>query len=142
MGMFSWITQDTKRSIPNIYSGKKMFTVIMLDNKGNKWTEDQYDGYGVFGGKDFYELVAEMNGVVERDKVQLQGEEYTDYMRDKGIDLCFKDNPSGDNTPGVLYPNLVESKNWEWKSQGPKSCDYQGYFYPEFEDLDDEVFWK
>jgi len=74
--------------------------------------------------------------VVERDKVQLQGQEYTEYMRNEGIDLVFKDNPSGDNTSGVLYPNLVESESWTWRDEGPVSCEYQGYFYPEYEDDD------
>jgi hypothetical protein len=28
----------------------------MIDDKGNIWEEKEYDGYGVFGGKDYYEL--------------------------------------------------------------------------------------
>ena len=74
MGFFSWKTQDTDRSIANNYSTRKTFTVVMIDNKGNKWVEQSYEGYGVFGNKDYYELLAEMNGVVERDKVELQGD--------------------------------------------------------------------
>ena len=35
----------------------------MLDNKGNVWTEDNYEGYGVFGGKDYYELLAELQSL-------------------------------------------------------------------------------
>lgn len=121
MGFFSWITQDTGRSICNTYSDRPTFKVIMLDNKGNKYVEENYEGYGVFGGKDFYELLAEMNGL---------------STRDDGIDLCFMDNPSGDNTPGVLYPNLVESEDWEWCNFGPVSCSDQGYFYSNHEDED------
>jgi hypothetical protein len=140
MGFFSWITQDTGQSICNTYSSKKPFKVIMLDNKGNKYVEEGYDGYGVFGGKDFFELLAEMNGVVERDKVQLQGQEYTEYMRNEGIDLVFKDNPSGDNTSGVLYPNLVESETWTWKNEELSSCPYQGYFYSDEDEDEDDWF--
>lgn len=33
----------------------------MTDDKGNKWTDDHYEGYGRFDGKDYYVLVAEMN---------------------------------------------------------------------------------
>jgi len=62
MGFFSWKTQDTKRSIANVFSGKPVFTVYMIDHKGNKWEEPAYGGYGDFGGKDFYVLLAEMNG--------------------------------------------------------------------------------
>ena len=30
-----------------------VFTVYLHDDKGRKWQEDNYEGYGVFGGKDF-----------------------------------------------------------------------------------------
>ena len=138
MGFFSWRTQDTDRSIANNYSTRKTFTVVMIDNKGNKWFEQSYEGYGIFGGKDYYELLAEMNGVVERDKVELQGEAYTDYMRGEGITLAFKDNGSGIATKGVLYPNLIEQADgWFYNESGPENCEHQGYFYDET-DYDDE----
>jgi hypothetical protein len=140
MGFFSWKTMDTDESIANQYSNRKTFRVQMLDNKGNVWTEDNYEGYGRFGGKDFYELLAEMNGVVERDKVELQGEAYTDYMRGEGITLAFKDNGSGIATKGVLYPNLIEQADgWSYNESGPENCEHQGYFYDEtdYEDEDE-----
>ena len=62
MGLFSWITQDTGRSIPSEYSNRPTFPVTMTDNEGRQWVEENYEGYGEFGGKDYYELVAEMNG--------------------------------------------------------------------------------
>ena len=134
MGFFSWKTQDTDKSICNEHSNRKTFSVQMMDNKGNVWTEDNYDGYGRFGGKDFYELLAEMNGF-ESDKT---GDEYTDEARGFGINLAFKDNGSGIATEGVYYPNLVEKANgWVYEMGGPDNCEYQGYFYDE-EDLDGE----
>ena len=134
MGFFSWKTQDTENSIANQYSNRKTFRVQMLDNKGNVWTEDNYEGYGGFGGKDFYELLAEMNGFTS-DKT---GDEYTDEARGFGINLAFKDNPNGIATKGVLYPNLIEKADgWIYEMGGPDSCDYQGYFYDET-DYDDE----
>lgn len=138
MGFFSWRTQDTDRSIANNYSTRKTFTVVMIDNEGNKWIEQDYEGYGVFGGKDYYELLAEMNGVVERDKVELQGEAYTDYMRGEGIDLAFsKGNGSGVGTEGVYYPNLIEmAEGWEYEMAGPDSCNDQGFFYGDDENED------
>ncbi len=136
MGFFSWRTQDTDKSIANKYSIRRTFKVEMLDNKGNVWTENDYDGYGVFGGKDYYELLAEMNGVVERDKVELQGEAYTDYMRGEGINLAFsKGNGSGVATEGIYYPNLIEmAKGWTYEMSGPDSCDFQGFFYDDDEE--------
>jgi hypothetical protein len=134
MGFFSWKTMDTDTSIPNQYSNRRTFRVQMLDNKGNVWTEDNYDGYGRFGGKDFYELLAEMNGF-ESDK---SGDEYTDEARGFGINIAFKDNGSGIATKGVLYPNLIEQADgWVYNESGPDNCEYQGYFYDE-DDYDDE----
>lgn len=64
MGFFSWITSDTQRSIPNIHSPKReSFPVHMITEDGRVFSEPEYDGYGVFGGKDFYVLAAELNGV-------------------------------------------------------------------------------
>jgi hypothetical protein len=45
MGFFSWITQDTDKSIANRYSEMKPFQVTMTDDKGNRWTEYNYEGY-------------------------------------------------------------------------------------------------
>ena len=134
MGFFSWNTQDTDKSIANEHSNRKTFRVQMMDNKGNVWSESEYDGYGRFGGKDYYELLAEMNGFTS-DKT---GEEYTDEARGFGIDIAFKGNGSGVGTEGVYYPNLVEQADgWVYEMGGPDSCDFQGYFYDE-EDFDGE----
>jgi len=134
MGFFSWNTQDTDKSIANQYSNRKTFRIQMIDNKGNVWTEDDYEGYGRFGDKDYYELLAEMNGFTS-DKT---GEAYTDEARGFGIDLAFKDNGSGVATEGVYYPNLIEKADgWVYEMGGPDSCDFQGYFYDE-EDYDGE----
>ena len=136
MGFFSWKTQDTDKSIANQYSNRKTFRVQMIDNKGNVWTEDDYEGYGRFGSKDYYELLAEMNGFTS-DKT---GDEYTDEARGFGITLAFEGNGSGVATEGVYYPNLIEKADgWVYEMGGPDSCDYQGYFYDET-DYDDEDF--
>ena len=130
MGFFSWRTQDTDRSICNKWSTRTPFTVVMLDDKGNKWYEQNYEGYGVFDGKDYYELLAEMNGITS-DKT---GDEYTDEMRMAGIDLAFREHPNGDN-PEVKFPNLVEmAAGWQYAPIGPESCGDQGFFYDDGED--------
>ena len=43
MGFFSWITEDTGRSIVNAYSGLETFKVIMTDDKGNQFVEEDYE---------------------------------------------------------------------------------------------------
>ena len=134
MGFFSWRTQDTDRSIANKYSNRKTFPVVMIDNKGNKWVEQDYEGYGVFGGKDYYELLAEMNGV----EIDKDIENYEDKMRAAGISLAFsKGNHSGVGTEGVYYPNLIEKADgWVYQMAGPDSCESQGYFYGDDENND------
>ena len=110
MGFFSWLTNDSKESIANYHSSRPTFTVYLLDNKGNCWKETEYNGYGDFGGKDFFELLAEMNG---------------EEGREKGIDLFYE--PDKDD---VLYPNLViDVDNWNWVNEKPERCPWQGYFY-------------
>ena len=123
MGFFSWNTQDTHESIANSASSRPTFTVYMFDDKGNKWREDNYAGYGEFGGKDYYELLAEMNGL--------------DSDRQFGIDLAFKDSPCGEN-PECKFPNLAEDPNWVWRSGPVDSCPAQGFFYCDDEDEEDE----
>jgi len=121
MGFFSWKTNDTKRSIANQYSSRSTFTVYMRDNKGNVWVEEDYDGYGVFGGKDYYELLAEMNGL-EPD-------------RDAGISLQF-DSKRED----IIFPALFEHDTSSWETHlglEPQNCPAQGYFY-----CDDEDEWE
>ena len=108
MGFFSWKTQDTNKSIANRYSTRETFSVTMTDNKGNKWTETDYEGYGVFDGKDFFELLAEMNGLGSN--------------RGKGINLALSGNP-------YISPNLNSNSDIEWKDSKPEMCRFQGYFY-------------
>lgn len=95
MGTFSWYTQDTNRRIRN----NNPLTVYLCDDKGNRYKETCYEGYGVFGGKDYYELLAEMNGIVDDNK---------ESLRQKGIDLAFHNSPEGYN-PEVKHPSLTEN---------------------------------
>lgn len=131
MGFFSWHTCDTNESIANQYSNRPTFTVHMITPDGRVFTEKNYDGYGEFGGKDFYELLAELNG---------RGSD-----RSAGIDLCFKGNSRGDDTPGVIYPKLVANLEKDVVAQynslpNPESCRDQGFFYSDEEDEDEDFF--
>ncbi len=107
MGFFSWITQDTGRSICNKHSGRPTFRVVMTDNKGNQWEEADYDGYGVFGGKDYYVLLDEMNGGVGN--------------RTAGIDLAFSGK-------AFISPSLSECGKY-FSGEEPATSPEQGFFY-------------
>lgn len=101
-GLFSWYTQDTNTQIGSEPGNR--ITVYMFDNKGNVWKESSYKGYGVFGGKDYYELVAEMNGYTE-------GTE--DELRQIGIDLSFNGLKTKNEDGITLYPALVTDEHYD-----------------------------
>ena len=109
MGQFSWIAQDTNRSI----SSENHRPVTMTDHKGNKWTELEYEGYGVFGGKDFFQLLAEMN-----EMEGLTGN--VNHDRNLGIDLYF-------SKKAFISPNLNNNPNIEWSNTTPSDCPDQGW---------------
>ena len=122
MGQFSWFTQDTNHRIVN---GER-HRIVMSDDKGNKWVEEQYEGYGVFGGKDFYELLAEMNGL-EPD-------------RDAGIMLAYRNHSEYHTDGSVKFPSLTESGEY-FNGKAPKQDPDQGFQFQmcdEWDDWDEE----
>ena len=121
MGYFSWKTQDTDRSISNSASCYGTFRCVMTDNEGHQWVEENYEGFGVFGGKDYYELLAEMNGK---------------ETREEGLELAFSKSPDG-ISEGVLYPSLSENGDY-FGGVSPEPCEFQGFFYDDYEDVDDD----
>jgi hypothetical protein len=123
-GQFSWMTQDTGNQIGS--EKENTIAVTMFDDKGNKWLERKYDGYGEFGGKDYYELLAQMNGVENAD-------------RQDGIDIALgKMKIKGD----VLFPALIEKPNrFNFKrhdfTQEPENDPNQSWYQePEYDDDD------
>ena len=121
MGQFSWITQDTNESIRcNVLDERAI--AYMHDNKGNVWEENCYEGYGEFGGKDFFQLLAEMNNVAD-----LTGDVEKDRL--VGIDLYYSNN--------CISPNLTRNKNWIWIDDKPEDDINQGWGEEEQEEDDD-----
>ena len=113
MGQFSWKTQDTNKSISCL---EQKFKVVMRDNHGNKWVEEDYQGYGVFGGKDYYDLLAEMNGF-SADNLP----EGFNELRLVGLKITF------DNlVEHPIYPSLTEDGSWHDGKQ-PECCPHQGW---------------
>ena len=119
-GQFSWMTYDTDVQIGS--EKQNTIDVYMFDNEGNQWHEKKYDGYGVFGNMDYYELLAKMNGYTEEDledkavlkAIRAMGKA---EMRDIGITLAFEPKKLKTKAKGnkVLFPALVENPKFPWK---------------------------
>lgn len=118
MGYFSFVAQNSNKSILIYYlCGEiRQGTYFMWDNTGRIWKESEYEGYGEFGGKDYYVLLAEMNKYYDEDIDD-------DVKRSDGIEIAF--NTHNENT---LYPNLTDSLKWKWINKAPKDCPNQGFF--------------
>lgn len=114
MGFFSWKTSDTNKSISNKYSDRGALSVYLLCPNGDKIYEDNYEGYGIFGGYDVYELLAKWN------KPEISNEEARVY----GINIAFG------NEPSKYTLKFVENKNLNYEDVQPSErCEYQGYYY-------------
>ena len=133
-GQFSWMTHDTGKQIGS--ERQNTIDVWMYDNEGNSWYEDRYEGYGEFGGMDYYELLAKMNGYSEEDLEK--GQE----MRGIGIDLAFGKLKTKDKKRKVLFPALSSSPKYNWKrhdftqeaESDPNQSWYQEDDYDEYDD--------
>lgn len=114
MGQFSFITQDTNEAIRESYrcDNVALTTAYMHDNKGNVWEEKRYQGYGEFGGKDYYQLLAEMNNL------PVDGD--VDHDRSLGIKLSFSGKKH-------ITPNLTRHEEWTWRDSKPKNDPNQGW---------------
>jgi hypothetical protein len=98
----------------------------MHDDKGNKWLEKRYEGYGVFGGKDYYELLDQMNGG--------SGD------RSEGIRLAFDD--AAVSAGKILFPALTVSvtlpRFHDFTEESPNDPN-QSWYTPEEDDDDDYI---
>lgn len=118
MGFYSFKTIDGE-SIRNAFSSKGAFKVFMIDNKNKVYPEFAYQGYGVFGGKDFFVLTYEMN---TNKKVNPDNKKEFEIAREKGMKIYDSDDKN------VKYP-IFSRKVIKWKNEKPESCEKQGYFY-------------
>jgi hypothetical protein len=145
-GQFSWMTQDTGQQIGS--QDENMIPVYMFDDKGKYYYENNYDGYGEFGGKDYYDLVAEMNGYTADDAEKFGGT--FGELRGVGIKLAFGELEPKNGGP-VLFPALVTKPDkFNYKSHNfaveAETDPNQSWYEPEEDeednsfDLDDENY--
>lgn len=116
MGLFSFLTQDTNTSIPCKGSSRKTFTVYLRLPNGKVYKEEEYKGYGIFGGKDYYKSLSECNpqhSCQEKDH------------RKRGLNIMYDKAEEG-----TLYPIFTELDVYDGDfAKPPMSCPDQGYFY-------------
>ena len=146
-GQFSWMTQDSGQQIGS--EKENTIDVWMYDNKGNQYYEKKYDGYGEFGGMDYYELLARMNGYTDED---LQDKKFTKSirvmgkgsMRDIGIAIALEKLKTRDKGGDVLFPALVADGKFNWKRHNFKieaeSDPNQSWFQEEEYDEEDDDY--
>jgi hypothetical protein len=138
--MFSWLTGDTRKSITNSSAPEGALTVYMILPDDTHLKEDDYEGYGVFGGRDFFGLVWQLNSK-ERPKTaskklapdlraEKQAEldrEFDQKHRGAGIDLAwsYEDDEIGGGS--VIFPKFAEVL-LPWASlPKPQRCPNQGF---------------
>lgn len=120
MGMFSWLTADTQESISNTYSTRGAQTVYMLrPHEVPPLQEDNYEGYGVFGGMDAYVWLYQMNTDYKRwvpdgEPRRLEGVAM-DFQEETNLRYPLKFSFD----PKAVYEDLPASKH----------CPDQGFFY-------------
>ena len=127
-GQFSWMTHDTDKQIGS--EPQNTITVYMHDDKGNTCKEDNYEGYGEFGGMDYYELLDKMNGG--------SGD------RSQGIKLAFDDAAIAAGK--VLFPALTEDPRYpeghDFTQEAKNDPNQSWYAGEEEEDDDDNYSWE
>lgn len=165
MGFFSWLTSDTNKSIANHYSTKETFPVYMVTEDKQIFHEKDYEGYGVFGGKDFYVIAAELNGYKGEDDEATRDLFFNKIWKRgirKGDKLIYHDW-SGENgfrnydepiesEGGISANELIEKHGWSsydpCGSGDTEAFVKQGYKMPKLveslpsEDVDWKSWWR
>lgn len=127
MGFFSWKCSDTERSISNRYSERGTFPVYVLipeEFGGGYIKEENYEGYGIFGNRDIYALVAYWNC-----PEKCIGND--DYDRNFGIDIACYDWQN----MSLKYPIKITEQPMKYEDAKPSlNCEDQGYFYDSYDE--------
>ena len=123
MGCFSWFTQDKSRT--RIVIGRVKNPIYMIGEvNGRRITHTEsayYEGYGVFGGKDYYEFMAEMNG-----KTLSEFGNDRDKLRQAGIDMAFDGSTMGESTKWK-HPTLTLVEGDYHDGDAPECDPDQGF---------------
>jgi len=131
MGMFSWFTSDEQEQITVDITRD----IYMTGKDGRVFHQkDTYEGYGEFGGKDFYEYLAELNGLPSD---RQEGIDFT--ARHGGNSMILGDlEKKGFNSPR-LFANERSIRNWD-RFDAPENDPNQGWLQEDPDDDYDDPF--
>lgn len=121
MGQFSWITSDTHEQVFNDYDKKPAYLLVpeeWQDEFGEYFEETDYEGYGEFGGRDVYALVAIWN-LPDKCKDENGVWKPDDRIRRIGIDIACYD----EDNAALKYPIKITSKPMEYSEAEPSISD-------------------
>lgn len=137
MGLFSFLTSDSKKSVSADNTLQRDYTTnsaYLLLPDGTYLYENSYEGYGLFNNVDVYEIVAKLN-YPELCKDDNGNWLSSDIIRNIGIDIACSDY----NHVQLKYPiKIVEYLVPYDQADISPSCPLQGYFYDDIEDSEDD----
>lgn len=145
MGQFSYHFSDTDNPIYSTEGHQVRVAMVYLEDGVQKVVyEDAYEGYGEFGGIDFYDLIPLMNPeMVEasypgnpdwKTTRKLNGHNGVEMdLRDIGIDIYFGNKPY--KSPQLFEEGIPDVVDFD---QTVRSHDNQGWY---FEDEDEDEEW-
>jgi hypothetical protein len=114
MGFFSYMTADTHRSIPSFHSGRPALKVFMRMPDGQVYEEPHYEGYGVFGGMDYYLAVALCNNISIKDLRKYNEEAVTLKEKYPEAWVCrVNEDAEGLRTAAIFLSSLVEKDTYD-----------------------------
>ena len=119
-----------------MYSSRKTFTVHMITEDHQVFTEPAYQGYGVFGGKDIYVLIGNLNKCPHKEEEEIRNWTFN-FIYKPEYGTFSQLAKRGIKVPKIVrhlpknhsYMSSVEWKQY-WNSLSfPQDCPDQGYFY-------------
>lgn len=133
MGVFSWMTSDTKKSISICGSSRGPLPVYLVTPDNKFIFEPEYQGYGIFGGYDAYCLLAKWNAPEQCvGDYETRDAEIHEEDRHLGIELALSGKP-------LKYPlKFAENKIPYDRLEASSTCPDQGLFYSDSDSFDDE----
>lgn len=117
MGQFSWFTQDDHSQIVD---GKKENVYMVDPRDGSAYKETCYEGYGVFGGRDFYELLADINKGIVLWRNDYSKETFEEIFAKNFKDLTEKELRQKRNAGVSLWFDFIEPDYGEDAKFAPK----------------------